>query len=151
MIEAYITNLGKYNEGHLRGEYLKFPATTEEVQTLLSRIGIDGVMYEEYFITDYKHNLQLAVNGSKSGIPSSILAIANKPTIITTKLPLDALRENLATIDCKTKTIDPSERIFSRITEMCAFYEVKRASWRIFKGAQNGDALLPELSLTAKP
>ena len=51
--EAYITNLGKYNEGALVGEYLKFPTTTEEVQALLKRIGIDGVRYEEIFITDY--------------------------------------------------------------------------------------------------
>ena len=51
--KAYITNLGKYNEGALVGEYLKFPTTTEEVQALLKRIGIDGVRYEEIFITDY--------------------------------------------------------------------------------------------------
>jgi len=57
MIEAYVTNLGKYNEGHLQGEYLKLPATTEDVQALLSRIGVDGVMYEETFITDYETNI----------------------------------------------------------------------------------------------
>ena len=57
MIEAYITNLEKYNEGKLVGEYLKFPATKEEVQALLSRIGVDGVIYEEVFITDYETNL----------------------------------------------------------------------------------------------
>ena len=51
--EAYVTNLGKYNEGRLVGEFLKFPTTTEEVQALLKRIGIDGVRYEEIFITDY--------------------------------------------------------------------------------------------------
>ena len=39
LFEAYITNLGKYNEGRLVGETLKFPATTEEVQALLKRIG----------------------------------------------------------------------------------------------------------------
>ena len=27
--EAYVTNLGKYNEGELVGEYLKFPTTPE--------------------------------------------------------------------------------------------------------------------------
>ena len=32
ILEAYVTNLGKYNEGRLVGETLKFPATTEEVQ-----------------------------------------------------------------------------------------------------------------------
>jgi len=54
MIEAFITNLGKYNEGMLVGEYLKLPATIEDVQALLSRIDVDGVMYEEIFITDYE-------------------------------------------------------------------------------------------------
>jgi len=56
MIEAYITNLGRYNEGYLDCEPLKLPATKEDVQALLSRIGVDGVMYEEFFITDYHHN-----------------------------------------------------------------------------------------------
>lgn len=53
LFEAYVTNLGKYNEGELVGEYLKFPTTPEEVQALLKRIGIDGVRYEEIFITDF--------------------------------------------------------------------------------------------------
>ena len=53
LFEAYVTNLGKYNEGELVGEYLKFPMTPEEVQALLKRIGIDGVRYEEIFITDF--------------------------------------------------------------------------------------------------
>lgn len=57
MLEAYVTNLGKYNEGRLIGEYLKFPATTEEVQALLKRIGIDGVRYEEIFLTDYETDI----------------------------------------------------------------------------------------------
>ena len=47
LFEAYITNLGKYNEGELAGETLKFPTTTEEVQALLKRIGVDGVRYRE--------------------------------------------------------------------------------------------------------
>ena len=55
--KAYITNLGKYNEGALVGEYLKFPTTTEEVQALLKRIGIDGVRYEEIFIADFETNV----------------------------------------------------------------------------------------------
>ena len=39
VFEAYITNLGKYAGGQLVGETLKFPATTEEVQSLLKNIG----------------------------------------------------------------------------------------------------------------
>lgn len=53
-IEAFVTNLGRYNEGYLDGEFLKLPATTEEVQTLFQRIHVDGVRYEEIFITDYE-------------------------------------------------------------------------------------------------
>lgn len=52
-IEAYVTNLGKYNEGELASEPLKFPTTTEEVQALLKRIGVDNIQYEEIFIADY--------------------------------------------------------------------------------------------------
>ena len=51
--EAYITNLGRYNEGALVGEWVKFPVTAEEIQEVFKRIGIDGVRYEEWFITDY--------------------------------------------------------------------------------------------------
>ena len=53
VFEAYITNLGKYAEGQLVGETLKFPATTEEVQSLLKNISVDGVRYEEFFITAF--------------------------------------------------------------------------------------------------
>ena len=47
--EAYITNLGKYNEGELVGE----------LQKVFERIGIGskddfGHPYEEWFITDYR-------------------------------------------------------------------------------------------------
>ena len=58
MIEIYITNLGKYVEGALCGEYLKLPATREDVKALLSRIGVDGVRYEEIFITDYETEIE---------------------------------------------------------------------------------------------
>lgn len=57
VFEAYVTNLGKYNEGALVGEYLKFPATAEDVQGLLKRIGVDGVRYEEIFITDFQSDV----------------------------------------------------------------------------------------------
>lgn len=56
-IDAFVTNLGRYNEGFLDGEFLKLPATTEEVQALFQRIHVDGVQYEEIFITDYETNI----------------------------------------------------------------------------------------------
>ena len=55
---AFITNLGKYNEGELVGEWVKFPTTSEELQKVFERIGIGskddfGNPYEEWFISDY--------------------------------------------------------------------------------------------------
>ena len=57
--EAFVTNLGKYNEGALVGEWVKFPTTEEEMQKVFERIGIGskdefGHVYEEWFITDYE-------------------------------------------------------------------------------------------------
>ena len=57
ILEAYVTNLGKYNEGRLVGAPLNFPTTTEDVQALLKRIGVDGVRYEEIFITDFESDI----------------------------------------------------------------------------------------------
>lgn len=57
MLEAFVTNLGRYNEGHLDGEYLKLPATTEDVQALLKRIHVDGIRYEEIIIKDYETDI----------------------------------------------------------------------------------------------
>ena len=55
---AFITNLGKYNEAELVGEWVKFPTTAEELKEVFKRIGIGqkddfGQPYEEWFITDY--------------------------------------------------------------------------------------------------
>ena len=58
VFDAFITNLGKYNEGDLIGEWVGFPTTPEEMQDVFQRIGIGqkdefGQPYEEWFITDY--------------------------------------------------------------------------------------------------
>ena len=37
---AFVTNLGKYNEGELVGEWVKFPTTAEEMKQVFDRIGI---------------------------------------------------------------------------------------------------------------
>lgn len=61
-LQAFVTNLGKYNEGELVGEWVSFPVTPEEMSAVLDRIGIGhpddfGVPYEEVFITDYDTDL----------------------------------------------------------------------------------------------
>lgn len=53
MMNIYLTNLGKYNEGELIGEWVELPVSQEELQKVFKRIGINEE-YEEYFITDYE-------------------------------------------------------------------------------------------------
>ena len=55
-LKGFITNLGKYNEGELVGEWITFPINEEELQEVLERIGINEE-YEEFFFTDYENNL----------------------------------------------------------------------------------------------
>ncbi|HBF0312663.1 TPA: antirestriction protein ArdA [Clostridioides difficile] len=57
MLNIYITNLGKYNEGELIGEWVKLPVNEEELQEILNRIGINEE-YEEYFITDFETDMK---------------------------------------------------------------------------------------------
>ena len=62
-LSVFITNLGKYNEGELVGEWVDLPVSNAELQDVLKRIGISdqpdeyGNYYEEYFITDYETDL----------------------------------------------------------------------------------------------
>lgn len=55
-MKIYLTNLGKYNEGELIGEWVELPVSQEELQEVFKRIGINEE-YEEYFITDYECDL----------------------------------------------------------------------------------------------
>lgn len=59
---AFITNLGKYNEGELVGDWVDFPIDEDEFEEKLAEIGIGsedefGNPYEEWFVTDYECNL----------------------------------------------------------------------------------------------
>lgn len=57
MLNIFITNLGKYNEGKLVGEWLKLPVSEEEFKAAKKRIGINE-HYEEYFISDYECSIE---------------------------------------------------------------------------------------------
>lgn len=63
MLKIYLTNLGKYNEGFLIGEWVTLPVDNDELDEILKRIGIsdkpdkNGYYYEEYFITDYETDI----------------------------------------------------------------------------------------------
>lgn len=57
MTKIYLTNLGKYNEGILMGEWVTLPFTGEELETAKKTIGINKY-YEEYFISDYETDIE---------------------------------------------------------------------------------------------
>lgn len=60
MIKGFITNLGKYNEGELIGEWIEFPIDEDELEAVFERIGINDE-YEEYFFTDWECELFLGL------------------------------------------------------------------------------------------
>lgn len=51
MINVYITNLAKYNEGYLIGDWVTLPLPPEDLDEVIAEILEDD---EEYFITDYE-------------------------------------------------------------------------------------------------
>lgn len=53
MLKGFITNLGKYDEGYLIGEWITFPIDDDDLQEVLGRIGIND-QYEEIFFTDWE-------------------------------------------------------------------------------------------------
>lgn len=52
-MEIFLTNLGKYVEGCLVGQWVKLPVPEDKLESVLKEIGINDE-YEEYFITDYE-------------------------------------------------------------------------------------------------
>lgn len=76
MLNVWIGNLGKYNEGELVGEWLKLPVSKQELDTFLrEKVGLqltqaevdkaleeEGVCYEEYMINDYETDLPIKIS-----------------------------------------------------------------------------------------
>ena len=61
MIDVWIGNLGKYNEGELVGGWLKLPKTNEEIDKFLKEVVMLNEEYEEYMINDYATDLPLLI------------------------------------------------------------------------------------------
>lgn len=55
-LRAFITNLSKYNDGELVGQWVDFPCDEDEFNEVLEEIGIDEY-HEEWFVTDYECDL----------------------------------------------------------------------------------------------
>ena len=56
MLKIYLSNLGKYNEGDLVGEWVTLPIGKKELEEVKERIGINE-QYEEFFISDYESDI----------------------------------------------------------------------------------------------
>lgn len=56
MLKIYLSNLGKYNEGDLVGEWVTLPIEKKELEEVKERIGINE-QYEEFFISDYESDI----------------------------------------------------------------------------------------------
>lgn len=66
----YLTNLGKYVEGCLVGQWLQLPVPEDKLNEVLQQIGINK-QYEEYFITDSETeipNLEINQHASLSDL-----------------------------------------------------------------------------------
>lgn len=55
-LKIFLTNLGKYVDGYLVGEWVKLPVPKDKLNDILTRIGVDE-HNEEYFITDFETTL----------------------------------------------------------------------------------------------
>ncbi len=61
ILNIYIANLGKYNEGELVGEWISLPTTEEEIQETIDRVLVDKSRYEEIAIHDYETELSMKI------------------------------------------------------------------------------------------
>ena len=59
-ISIYLTNLGKYNEGELVGEWVELPVD-DNFEQAFQDIGINDE-YEEWFITDYETDFGMSID-----------------------------------------------------------------------------------------
>lgn len=92
MLNVWIGNLGKYNEGELVGEWLNLPVSSKELDTFLrEKVGLqlsqaevekaleeNGVCYEEYMINDYETDLPIKVDEYSSLTMLNLLAMASE-------------------------------------------------------------------------
>lgn len=67
MLRIYLTNLVKYNEGCLQGEWVTLPVSDRDLKRVFRRIGINN-QYQETFITDYESNIDGLEIGEFSNI-----------------------------------------------------------------------------------
>ncbi|OZG59907.1 antirestriction protein [Bifidobacterium lemurum] len=65
-ISVYVANLGKYNEGELKGGWITLPVEPDDLDRFLSEtVGVGAAGYEEYAIHDWEGDGLVALSGMK--------------------------------------------------------------------------------------
>ena len=54
-IAIYLTNLGRYNEGYLMGEWVKLPIPKDKLDDVLCRIGIDEEHRGRFYVLNARY------------------------------------------------------------------------------------------------
>ena len=121
VIEAYVTNLGKYNEGELASSLLKFPTTREEVQEVLKQIGIDNIRYEEIFIADYGGDLPElnACLGNTKALTSSTMGKRRKKGEGSVRQRKDGRWEGRVVISYDEKGLPRTKNVLAKTKREC--------------------------------
>lgn len=125
-ISVFVTNLGKYNEGELCGEWLKLPYNDSELEDLLDHIGINE-QYEEYFLTDHECDIKAAYNAIGE---YTSLARLNELAERLSELELQELELFAAASDEYSNNIEELIELTENLDE-----------WTLFDGVDNEEAL----------
>ena len=67
--EAFVTNLGKYNEGELVGEWVQFPTTEDKMKEVFERIGIGS---KDEFVRSMKSGSSPIMTAPFTGLATSL-------------------------------------------------------------------------------
>ena len=136
-IRIFLTNLGRYNEGYLMGEWVKLPVPEDKLEEVLARIGINK-HYEEYFITDYESlfpNLHICEYSSISDLNElaerieeladydyeKLAAVLESESCLSIAEIL-AIIEDLDSFDLLTK-VDSDEALGEYYAECCCIFQ----------------------------
>lgn len=112
IISVYLTNLAKYNDGYLVGEWLDLPMEQEELDAAIRRIAGD----DEMFITDYESKV-----GAKCDEYDSIWEL-NKAAAALVKATKDEEAKLAAVFEHEGVGLDKYEQIIDTM-EHSTFYE----------------------------
>ena len=110
-ISIYLTNLGKYNEGELVGEWVELPVD-DDFEQAFKDIGIGttdefGQPYEEWFITDYETDFGLSIGEYENIYELNEMAKKLEELGETDKIKVEAYLDYFGgTIDDALESID---------------------------------------------